>query len=118
MKMAACTIAVLLAGLAVGPGVADPLTVAPQTIPLSILGVDISVPVSGQVDVHTEADKFVVKAHITANLADLQAKALPIAKAIRLPTDRCADENGINGVVDSIDGATIAAEGNDAKASA
>ncbi|MDR3474782.1 MAG: hypothetical protein P4M09_24285 [Devosia sp.] len=115
--LATSGIALIVAGLVVGPVAADPLAVSPQTIPVTILGVDVSLPVSGQVDVHTEAGKFVVKAHVTANLADLQAKALQIAKAIKLPTDRCANKNGANAVVDSIDDAALAADGHNVKLS-
>ena len=107
--------AVALLALAASPALAAPLNIPDQQFTFDALGTQVTLAVTADADVVTEGDERVVTGSGVGNLGDLQAKALPIAQAIPLPKETCANPNGINIVVDAIHSATIRAEGNAAK---
>jgi hypothetical protein len=86
---------------------ADALDVGPKSLPLTVAGVPVEIPVTGSLDVHTDAAVMAVKASATGDLQSIQDHALAIARGLRLPSNNCAHK-GLNVVVDSIDEATIA----------
>ena len=92
-----------LAGAA--PGRASALDVGPKSLPLTVAGVAVEIPVAGSLDVHTTATAIALKATATGDLQSIQDHALAIARGLRLPRDKCKHK-GLN-VVDSIDEATI-----------
>jgi hypothetical protein len=107
--------AFVLVAIAATPALAAPLTVPDQQFTFDALGTPVTLPVTADIDVVTEGGERVASGSAVGNLGDLQAKALPIARAIPLPKEPCANPNGINIVVDAIQSATITAEGNAAK---
>jgi hypothetical protein len=106
-------IAAVIAG--VSPVFAAPLNVPPQQFEFELLGVTLALPVSAKIDVVTEGSERVATGVAVGNLGDLQAKAVPIAQAIPLPKEPCANPNGVNVVLDAIHSATITAEGDIAR---
>ena len=92
--------------LVAAPG-ARALDIGPKSIPLTIAGVPVEIPLSGTFDAKTDSTALELKGSATGDLQAIQDNALAIAKAINLPHDNCA-RNGLNIVVKSIDGATIA----------
>jgi predicted DNA-binding ribbon-helix-helix protein len=80
----------------------------PKTFPLTILGVEVGIPVTISFDAATQGDALVLQVRAHGDLRDIQDKALTIARAIPVPTDNCA-RTGVNPVVNSIDDASIAA---------
>jgi hypothetical protein len=97
------------------PALAAPLNVPDQQFTFDALGTQVTLPVTADIEAVTEGNERVATGSAVGNLGDLQAKALPIAQAIPLPKEQCANPNGINIVVDAIQSATIKAEGNAAK---
>ncbi len=85
---------------------AHALDVGPKTLPLTVAGVPVEIPVAGSLDVHTDADTIALKASATGDLQSIQDHALAIARGLRLPRNNCAHK-GLNVVVDSVDRATI-----------
>jgi hypothetical protein len=102
--------AVVLAVLT-APAAAAPLNVPPQQFEFEVLGVTLALPVTAKIDVVTEGDDRVATGVAVGNLGDLQANAVPIARAIPLPNQPCANPNGLNVVLEAIHSASIAAEG-------
>lgn len=101
-----------------GPAWAEPLIVPPQQLTFDALGSQVTLPITADVDIVAEGADRVASGTVIGNLGDLQAKALPIAQALPLPSDECANPNGVNVVVDGIWGATITAEGDTARLAA
>jgi hypothetical protein len=97
---------VAAAWLCAGPGPARALDVGPKSLPLKVAGVLVEIPVSGSLDMHTEADALAIRASAMGDLGAIQDNALAIAKGLRLPHEACA-RNGVNVVVNSIDAAKI-----------
>jgi hypothetical protein len=93
-----------LAGAASGR--ASALGAGPKSLPLTVAGVAVEIPVAGSLDVHTTAMAIALKATATGDLQSIQDHALAIARGLRLPRDNCKHK-GLNIVVDSIDEATI-----------
>jgi hypothetical protein len=60
------------------PGYA--LDVGPKSLPLTV-GVPVEIPVSGSLDVHTNATELAVEASATGDLREIQDRALDIARA-------------------------------------
>ena len=104
-----------LMAMAATPAVAAPLNIPDQQFTFDALGTQVTLSVTADAEVVSEGTERVVTGSSVGNLGDLQAKALPVAQAIPLPKEQCANPNGINIVVDSIQSATIKAEGNAAK---
>lgn len=94
----------VMALAAAGP--ASALDVGPKNVPLKVAGVQVEIPVSGSLDIHTEADALAIKASAIGDLHAIQDNALAIARGLRLPREACA-HNGVNVVVSSIDAAKI-----------
>jgi hypothetical protein len=86
------------------------LDVGPKSLPLTVAGVPVQIPVAGALDVHTDADAITLKASATGDLKSIQDHALAIARGLRLPRDPCAHKN-INVVVNSVDAAKITPAG-------
>ena len=80
-----------------------------------MLGVQLALPVTAKIDVVTEGDERVATGVAVGNLGDLQANAVPIAQAIPLPNQPCANPNGLNVVLEAIHSASITAEGDVAR---
>ena len=114
MRHGPLTVVALVAMVAT-PTFAAPLNIPDQQFTFDALGTQVTLPVTADIDVVTEGSERVATGSAVGNLGDLQAKALPIAQAIPVPKEQCANQNGINIVVDSIQSATIKAEGNAAK---
>lgn len=102
--------AVFVVALA-APVAAAPLNIPPQQFEFDVLGLTLTLPVSANVDVVTEGNERVATGVAVGNLGDLQAQAVPIAQAIPLPKETCANQNGLNVVLDAIHSASITAEG-------
>jgi len=85
---------------------AHALDIGPKSLPLTVAGVPVEIPVVGSLDVRTDAAAIALKASATGDLQSIQDHALAIARGLRLPRDHCAHK-GLNVVVDSIDEATI-----------
>src|SRR5690348_13374209 len=102
--------AIVLAAVST-PALAAPLNIPDQQFTFDALGTQVTLPVTAEIDVATEGDQRVATGSAVGNLGDLQAKVLPIAQAIPLPKEQCANPNGVNIVVDAIHSATIKAEG-------
>src|SRR5262249_50042902 len=85
---------------------AQDVHVGPITLTVAVLGVDVAVPVEGDVAIATADGAFSVALSAHANLAELQAKALPIVRALSLPRDNCAKPD-LNPVVNSVDSASL-----------
>ena len=83
------------------------VTLKPKNLPLSVLGVQISVPVTVSFDAQTTNDHVILRLTVEGNLQDLQDKALTVARALPVPKGNC-DRTGVNPVVNSIDMASIA----------
>jgi hypothetical protein len=66
----------------------------------------MEIPVTASLDVNSEGDALTVQVRAEGNLKDIQDKALDLARAIPMPRDNCA-EDGLNPVVNSVDGASI-----------
>ncbi|MDQ0392428.1 hypothetical protein [Labrys monachus] len=101
----------LLTGLAGAPAAA--LDLGPRIVPVKILGLQLPIPLTVSLDMHTEADRVAVDLKATGNLAALQAHALEIARRLPLPEDTCRHK-GVNLVINSIDDAHIGAVGDTA----
>jgi hypothetical protein len=86
------------------------LDVGPKSLPLTIGGVPVEIPVSGSLDVHSNAAELAIEASASGDLRQIQDRALDIARGLRLPRDNCAHK-GFNIVVDSIDEAAITPAG-------
>ena len=86
---------------------AHALEIGPKRLPLRVAGVPVQIPVSGSLDVRTEASDVAVAASATGDLQAIQDHALEIAKGLRLPSDPCAHKGGVSVVVNSIDEAAI-----------
>jgi len=97
------------------PALAAPLNIPEQQFTFDALGTQVTLPITADIDAVTEGDQRVATGSAVGNLGDLQAKALPIAQAIPLPKEQCANENGVNIVVDAIHSAAIKAEGSAAR---
>ena len=89
---------------------APAIDLKPKVFPLTVLGVKVDVPVTISFDANTEGDALALQVRAQASLKDVQDKALEIASAIPVPRGNC-DRNGVNPVVNSIDGASIASAG-------
>lgn len=109
------TLPALIFVLIATPALAAPLNIPDQQFTFDALGTQVTLPITAEIDAVTEGDQKVATGGAVGNLGDLQAKALPIAQAIPLPKEPCANPNGINIVVDAIHSATIEAEGNAAR---
>jgi hypothetical protein len=83
----------------------------PKSLPLSVLGVRIEIPVTASFDVSSAGDGLVLQVRLQGNLKALQDKALDIARDIPMPRDNCV-RTGLNPVVNSIDSASITPAGN------
>ena len=83
------------------------MEIGPKSLPLTVAGVPVQIPVSGSLDVRTGASDIAVAASATGNLQAIQDHALAIARGLRLPSDPCAHKSGLNVVVNSIDAAAI-----------
>jgi hypothetical protein len=81
-----------------------------KDVPLVILGVPVTIAVTGSFETRLEKDALLIQLKANGNLKDVQDKALQIAQKLPLPKDNCAHK-GVNAVVDSIDGAAITPEG-------
>lgn len=90
---------------------ADALDIGPKSLPLTVAGVPVQIPVSGSLDVRTEASDVAVAASAAGDLEAIQDHALEIARGLRLPSDPCAHKGGLNVVVNSIDAAAITPRG-------
>lgn len=86
---------------------AQALEIGPKSLPLTVAGVAVQIPVSGSLDVRTEASDVAVAASATGDLQAIQDHALDIARGLRLPSDPCAHKGGLNVVVNHIDEAAI-----------
>jgi len=107
-RIATGLVAPALIAVALSPALA--LDVGPKSLPLTVGGVPVEIPVSGSLDVHTNASEIAVEASATGDLKAIQDRALDIARGLRLPHDSCAHK-GLNVVVDSIDEAAITPAG-------
>ena len=96
--------ATIVLGGALSP--ARALEVGPKSLPLTVAGVPVQIPVLGSLEVHTGAADITVKASATGDLQAIQDHALAVARALRLPREHCA-RKGLNVVVNSIDRAAI-----------
>jgi hypothetical protein len=67
--------------------------------------------ISTDIDVVADGTDRIATGSGVGNLGDLQAKALQIAQDIPLPKEQCANQNGLNVVVDAIHGASLEGEG-------
>lgn len=105
----------VLCAVLAAPAAAAPLNVPPQQFEFDVLGVRLALPVTAKIDVVTEGDDRVATGVAVGNLGDLQAKAVPIARAIPLPSEPCANPNGLNVVLEAIHSASITAEGDVAR---
>jgi hypothetical protein len=92
------------------PCAAQALDVGPKSLPLTVAGVAVQIPVVGSIDVHSDADAITLKAIATGDLKSIQDNALEIARGLKLPRDPCAHKN-VNLVVNSIDAASITPHG-------
>ena len=92
------------------PFAAQALDVGPKSLPLTVAGVAVQIPVAGSIDVHSDADAIALKAIATGDLKSIQDHALAIARGLMLPRDPCAHKN-VNIVVNSIDAASITPHG-------
>ena len=102
-RRAGLVVAILVAASAA----AQALEIGPKSLPLTVAGVAVQIPVSGSLDVHTEASDVAVAASATGDLQAIQDHALEIARGLRLPNDPCAHKGGVSVVVNSIDEAAI-----------
>jgi hypothetical protein len=82
------------------------LEVGPKSLPLKVAGVMVEIPVTGSLDVHTDAETLAVKVSASGDLQAIRDNAIDIARGLRLPHEPCA-HNGVNVVVNSIDAAAI-----------
>jgi hypothetical protein len=89
---------------------AQALDVGPKSLPLTVAGVAVQIPVAGSIDVHSDADAITLKVNATGDLKSIQDRALAIARGLKLPRDPCAHKN-VNLVVNSIDAASITPHG-------
>jgi hypothetical protein len=89
------------------PAFAAPLNVPAQQFTFPVLGTEVTLPITAEIEAIADGDQKVATGNVVGSLGDLQAKALPIAQAIPLPKEPCANPNGINIVVDSIQSASI-----------
>jgi hypothetical protein len=103
--------------LAATPAAAAPLAIPQQQFAFDALGTQVTLPITAELDAVAEGEGYLVSGTTTGNLGDLQAKAAPIARAIPFPRTPCANQNGINVVVDSIQSAAIEAAGETARLS-
>jgi hypothetical protein len=90
----------------IAPCAALALDVGPKTLPLTVAGVPVQIPVAGSMDVQKDADAVTLEASATGDLRQIQDHALAIARGLNLPRDPCAHKN-VNIVVNRIDAATI-----------
>jgi len=111
---------IIAAALAGAPALAQaaPLELPPQEFTFETLGTSVTFPVTADLNAVAEGEERVVTGTVSGSLGDLQAKALQIAQAMPLPANPCANENGLNVVVDGIQGASIEPAGNTARLAA
>jgi len=107
-RILAWSVGALLSATLAAPTAAVDLK--PKVFPLTVLGVKVDVPVMISFDAQTEGDALTLQVRARASLKDIQSKALDVARAIPVPRGNC-DRNGVNPVVNSIDGASIAPVG-------
>ena len=109
LMMTSVQISTLFAGTLLAQMVATSATaidLKPKIFPLTIVGVNVDVPVAISFDANTEDDALAVRVRAQASLKNIQDKALDIVRAIPVPRGNC-DRNGVNPVVNSIDSASI-----------
>jgi hypothetical protein len=92
-------IGVVAAPLACGASFpANALEVGPKSLPLTVAGVSVEIPVAGSLDVRSDAAAIALQASAVGDLGSIQDHALAIARGLRLPSDACAHK-GLNDVV-------------------
>jgi hypothetical protein len=89
---------------------ANSVDLKPKIFPLKISGLPVEIPVHVSFEAHTEGDALVLQVRAQGELKDIQDKALDIARRLPVPRDNCAHD-GVNVVVDSVDGASITPSG-------
>ncbi len=89
------------------------VTLKPKIFPVKVLGIQVDVPITIAFDMKTEGDAVALQLGTEGRLKGVQDNALQIARALPVPRGNC-DRLGINPVVNSIDEASIAADGDTA----
>jgi hypothetical protein len=87
-----------------------------KTVPLSVQGLSLSVPVTGSIQINSQGADLNVQANAVGSLAEVQGRAVEIARRLPVPTGNC-DRRGLdkpNVVVTSIDDAKVTPDGKSA----